>query len=57
MTVLWRARTGRLRPTFLTFSSILSKFAEGGYLHFCFSLVQVLMGWVVHWHYVHVLPY
>ncbi|KAK8462261.1 hypothetical protein SEVIR_1G177900v4 [Setaria viridis] len=40
---------------FLYLSSILSKFAEGGYLPFCFSLV--LMGLMAAWHYVHVLRY
>jgi KUP system potassium uptake protein len=40
---------------FLYLSSILSKFAEGGYLPFCFSLV--LMALMAAWHYVHVLRY
>ncbi|KAM0879038.1 hypothetical protein ACQ4PT_034494 [Festuca glaucescens] len=40
---------------FLYLSSILSKFAEGGYLPFCFSLV--LMALMATWHYVHVHRY
>ncbi|CAN6272847.1 unnamed protein product [Urochloa humidicola] len=40
---------------FLYLSSILSKFADGGYLPFCFSLV--LMALMAAWHYVHVLRY
>uniref|UniRef100_A0A0E0G7E2 Potassium transporter n=1 Tax=Oryza nivara TaxID=4536 RepID=A0A0E0G7E2_ORYNI len=40
---------------FLYLSSILSKFAEGGYLPFCFSLV--LMALMATWHYVHVKRY
>ncbi|KAF0891498.1 hypothetical protein E2562_009907 [Oryza meyeriana var. granulata] len=40
---------------FLYLSSILSKFAEGGYLPFCFSLV--LMALMATWHYVHVRRY
>ncbi|OEL28183.1 Potassium transporter 19 [Dichanthelium oligosanthes] len=40
---------------FLYLSSILSKFAEGGYLPFFFSLV--LMGLMAAWHYVHVMRY
>jgi KUP system potassium uptake protein len=40
---------------FLYLSSILSKFAEGGYLPFCFSLV--LMALMATWHYVHVQRY
>ncbi|VAI42450.1 unnamed protein product [Triticum turgidum subsp. durum] len=39
----------------LYLSSILSKFAEGGYLPFCFSLV--LMALMATWHYVHVCRY
>ncbi|KAM3296469.1 hypothetical protein ACQJBY_038683 [Aegilops geniculata] len=39
----------------LYLSSILSKFAEGGYLPFCFSLV--LMALMATWHYVHVSRY
>lgn len=40
---------------FLYLSSILSKFVEGGYLPFCFSLV--LMALMATWHYVHVKRY
>nr|CAB3449897.1 unnamed protein product [Digitaria exilis] len=40
---------------FVYLSSILSKFVEGGYLPFCFSLV--LMALMAAWHYVHVLRY
>ncbi|TVU29922.1 hypothetical protein EJB05_21515 [Eragrostis curvula] len=40
---------------FLYLSSILSKFAEGGYLPFCFALV--LMALMASWHYVHVRRY
>uniref|UniRef100_A0A0D9VGG0 Potassium transporter n=1 Tax=Leersia perrieri TaxID=77586 RepID=A0A0D9VGG0_9ORYZ len=40
---------------FLYLSSILSKFAEGGYLPFCFSLV--LMALMAAWHYVAVRRY
>ncbi|XP_062225522.1 potassium transporter 1-like isoform X2 [Phragmites australis] len=36
-------------------SSILSKFIDGGYLPFCFSLV--LMALMATWHYVHVMRY
>ena len=36
-------------------SSILTKFAQGGYLPFCFSLV--LMALMMAWHYVHVNKY
>ncbi|KAL6843420.1 hypothetical protein ACP4OV_026742 [Aristida adscensionis] len=36
-------------------SSILTKFIQGGYLPFCFSLV--LMALMVTWHYVHVKTY
>uniref|UniRef100_A0ACD5YZE6 Uncharacterized protein n=1 Tax=Avena sativa TaxID=4498 RepID=A0ACD5YZE6_AVESA len=39
----------------LYLSSILSKFVEGGYLPFCFSLV--LMALMATWHYVHVRRY
>jgi KUP system potassium uptake protein len=40
---------------FIYLSSILSKFAEGGYLPFCFALV--LMALMASWHYVHVRRY
>ncbi|VAH68914.1 unnamed protein product [Triticum turgidum subsp. durum] len=40
---------------FLYLSSILSKFVEGGYLPFCFSLV--LMALMATWHYVYVKRY
>lgn len=36
-------------------SSILTKFVQGGYLPFCFSLV--LMALMMTWHYVHVMKY
>ncbi|AQK43486.1 potassium transporter 1 isoform X1 [Zea mays] len=36
-------------------SSILTKFIQGGYLPFCFSLV--LMALMITWHYVHVMKY
>ncbi|CAN6241914.1 unnamed protein product [Urochloa humidicola] len=36
-------------------SSILTKFVQGGYLPFCFSLV--LMALMITWHYVHVNKY
>ncbi|KAL6652820.1 hypothetical protein ACP70R_011745 [Stipagrostis hirtigluma subsp. patula] len=39
----------------LYLSSILSKFVQGGYLPFCFSLV--LMALMMTWHYVHVKKY
>ncbi|CAD6250877.1 unnamed protein product [Miscanthus lutarioriparius] len=59
MLLVWRAHPALSAVfglvEFLYLSSILSKFAEGGYLPFCFSLV--LMALMAAWHYVHVLRY
>ncbi|KAK3158053.1 hypothetical protein QOZ80_2AG0132370 [Eleusine coracana subsp. coracana] len=63
MLLVWRAHPavvacfylGFSAVEFLYLSSIMSKFAEGGYLPFCFSLV--LMALMASWHYVHVRRY
>ena len=63
MLLVWRTPAALVAAFYVVFglaefvylSSILSKFADGGYLPFCFSLV--LMGLMAAWHYVHVLRY
>uniref|UniRef100_A0A0E0DCF7 Potassium transporter n=1 Tax=Oryza meridionalis TaxID=40149 RepID=A0A0E0DCF7_9ORYZ len=63
MLLIWKVRLPFIAAFYVVFtfteflylSSILSKFAEGGYLPFCFSLV--LMALMATWHYVHVKRY
>ncbi|RLN08046.1 potassium transporter 19-like [Panicum miliaceum] len=63
MLLVWRTPAALVAAFYVVFglaefvylSSILSKFADGGYLPFCFSLG--LMGLMAAWHYVHVLRY
>ncbi|EMS63900.1 Potassium transporter 20 [Triticum urartu] len=59
MLLVWKKNVAFIAAFYLVFgatemlylTSILSKFAEGGYLPFCFSLV--LMALMATWHYVH----
>jgi hypothetical protein len=63
MLLVWRTHPALVAAFYLGFgfveflylSSIMSKFAEGGYLPFCFALV--LMALMASWHYVHVRSY
>ncbi|XP_044953434.1 potassium transporter 19-like [Hordeum vulgare subsp. vulgare] len=63
MLLVWKTNVAFIAAFYVVFSltellylsSILSKFAEGGYLPFCFSLV--LMALMATWHYVHVRRY
>ncbi|KAI5018790.1 hypothetical protein ZWY2020_043678 [Hordeum vulgare] len=63
MLLVWKMNVAFIAAFYVVFSltellylsSILSKFAEGGYLPFCFSLV--LMALMATWHYVHVRRY
>ncbi|VAI53920.1 unnamed protein product [Triticum turgidum subsp. durum] len=63
MLLVWKKNIAFIAAFYVVFgatemlylTSILSKFAEGGYLPFCFSLV--LMALMATWHYVHVCRY
>ncbi|XP_006647253.1 potassium transporter 19 [Oryza brachyantha] len=63
MLLIWKVRLPFIAAFYAVFSfaellylsSILSKFADGGYLPFCFSMV--LMALMATWHYVHVMRY
>jgi KUP system potassium uptake protein len=63
MLLVWRKRFIFILLFYVVFSSIeliylssiLTKFIQGGYLPFCFSLV--LMALMITWHYVHVMKY
>lgn len=63
MLLIWRKKLIFILLFYVVFSSIeliylssiLTKFVQGGYLPFCFSLV--LMALMIAWHYVHVMKY